>query len=331
MQSGISTRRADGLSRQAGSDRAAVAPSYKNTMDRLACLEVFAEVARSGSFVRAASTLSLSKSTVTKRVAWLESSMGAQLLNRTTKQVMLTEAGRRVLDASSHLLERYDSLAAEVRESVRQPKGSVRIGTPPSFGTYHLLPAVSRFTERYPDIDVTVLFDDGHAALTTEALDLSVRITPSLQDTSYIAIPLMSTPQVLVASPSYLKHAGKLRTVRDLERHNCLIHTLKAPSNIWNFAGDPPVSVRVRGTIRSNMGDALKQAALLGTGISMHPYYMVSREVETGLLEVVLPGSVPKETAEIFVVYPTRKNLPARVRCLLDFLKEWASGHSLRA
>lgn len=323
-------RRAIGQPSQAGPAQAAAAQSYKNTMDRLACLEVFAEVARSESFVRAAAKLSLSKSTVTKRIAWLESSMGAQLLNRTTKQVVLTEAGRRVLDASSHLLDRYESLAAEVRESVRLPKGSVRIGTPPSFGTYHLIPALTRFTERYPDIEVTVLFDDGHSAFTTEALDLAVRITPSLQDTSYIAVPLMSTPQVLVAAPAYVRHHGKLRSIRDLERHNCLIHTLKAPSNIWNFAGDPPVSVRVHGTVRSNMGDALKQAALLGAGISMHPYYMVSREVETGLLEVVLPGIVPKETAEIFVVYPTRKNLPSRVRCLLDFLKEWATGHALR-
>ncbi len=300
-------------------------------MDRLACLHVFSEVARSGSFVRAAAKLAVSKSTVTKQVAWLEASMGAQLLNRTTKQIALTEAGHRVLDASTHLLERYDAMAAEVRESVRLPKGSVRIGTPPSFGVYHLIPAITRFTERYPDIEVTVLFDDGKTSPSPESMDLTVRIAPTMEDASYIAMPLMSTLQVLVAAPSYLKRHGRPKTVRDLERHNCLVHTLKSQSSIWTFMGNPPQSVRVRGAVRSNMGDALKQAALLGSGISMHPVYMVSREVEMGLLEVVLPECVPKDTAEICVVYPSRRNLPSRVRCLLDYLKEWASSPATRA
>lgn len=297
-------------------------------MDRLACLHVFAEVARSGSFVRAAAKLSVSKSTVTKQVAWLEASMGAQLLNRTTKQLALTEAGRRVLDVSSGLLERYDAMVSEVPESVRLPKGGIRIGTPPSFGVYHLIPMLTHFSERYPDIEVTVLYDDGHTALTAESLDLSIRIKPTMDDASYIAVPLMSTPQVLVAAPAYLKRHGRPREVRDLERHNCLVHTIKSQSSIWTFAGDPPASVRVRGSLRSNMGDALKQAALLGEGIAMHPRYMVSREVEMGLLQVVLPDRVPKEGAEISVVYSTRKNLPSRVRCLLDFLKEWAQSPS---
>ena len=293
-------------------------------MDRLRCLQVFSEVARSQSFVRAAWKLSISKATVTKNVAWLENSMGSVLLNRNSKQVTLTDAGLRVLESAQELLERYERLEADVRDSVQLPRGSIRVGTPPAFGIEHLMPVVARFSERYPDIDVTVVLDDGRMDLLAESLDLSIRIAPQLQDAAYIAVPLMKAPQVLVASPKYLARAGRPQTLQELQRHNCLVHTLKSSAGYWRFEGSPREEVRVRGTVRSNMGDALKKAALLGSGISLHPYYMVSEELRTGALEVVLPQHAP-EGLDIYSVFSTRRNLPVRVRVLLEFLKEWAA------
>ena len=293
-------------------------------MDRLRCLQVFSEVARSQSFVRAAWKLSISKATVTKNVAWLENSMGSVLLNRNSKQVTLTDAGMRVLESAQELLERYERLEADVRDSVQLPRGSIRVGTPPAFGIEHLMPVVARFSERYPDIDVTVVLDDGRMDLLAESLDLSIRIAPQLQDAAYIAVPLMKAPQVLVASPKYLERAGRPQSLQDLQRHNCLVHTLKSSAGYWRFEGSPREEVRVRGTVRSNMGDALKKAALLGSGISLHPYYMVSEELRTGALEVVLPQHAP-EGLDIYTVFSTRRNLPVRVRVLLEFLKEWAA------
>ena len=293
-------------------------------MDRLRCLQVFSEVVRSQSFVRAAWKLSISKATVTKNVAWLENSMGSQLLNRNSKQVTLTDAGMRVLESAQDLLERYERLEADVRDSVHLPRGSIRVGTPPSFGIKHLMPVVSRFSERYPDIDITVVLDDGRMDLLAESLDLSIRIAPQLEDASYIAFPLMKAPQVLVASPAYLDRAGRPRNIQELQRHNCLVHTLKSSAGYWRFEGEPMQEVRVRGTVRSNIGDALKQAALLGAGIALHPYYMVSEELRSGLLEVVLPQHMPQEL-DIYSVFSTRRNMPVRVRVLLEFLKEWAA------
>lgn len=293
-------------------------------MDRLRCLQVFSEVARSQSFVRAAWKLSISKATVTKNVAWLENSMGSVLLNRNSKQVTLTDAGMRVLESAQELLERYERLEADVRDSVQLPRGSIRVGTPPAFGIEHLMPVVARFSERYPDIDVTVVLDDGRMDLLAESLDLSIRIAPQLQDAAYIAVPLMKAPQVLVASPKYLERAGRPQSLQDLQRHNCLVHTLKSSAGYWRFEGSPREEVRVRGAVRSNMGDALKKAALLGSGISLHPYYMVSEELRTGALEVVLPQHAP-EGLDIYTVFSTRRNLPVRVRVLLEFLKEWAA------
>jgi len=293
-------------------------------MDRLRCLQIFAEVARSRSFVRAAWQLQLSRATVTKHVAWLENSVGSQLLNRSSKQVTLTEAGARALEGAQELLERYERLEVDIRDSVNLPRGSIRVGTPPAFGIHHLTPVVARFTERYPDIEVTVVLDDGRTDLLAEALDLAIRIAPQLHDASYIASLLMKAPQVLVASPEYLARAGVPKSIEDLQRHNCLVHTIKSSGGSWRFAGDPPQDVRVRGTIRSNIGEALKKAALIGTGIAVHPYYMVSDELRSGHLQVVLPEETP-QTLDIYAVFSTRRNMPVRVRALLEFLKEWGA------
>jgi DNA-binding transcriptional LysR family regulator len=296
----------------------------EGAVDRLRCIEVFVEVARDGSFTGAARRLRMSKSAVTKHIAWLEQSLGAKLLNRTTKHVGLTEAGAHALNQGRLLLDGYEEIGAGARELVERPRGIIRVGTPPSFGTHHLLPLVARFTEIYPDIRILLLLDDGSANLITQGIDLSLRIGPAPEDAGHIAVPLTNAPQVLVASKSYLRKHGVPNTPADLVNHNCLVHSLKSPTNIWRFSGAAgEISVRVRGTICSNFGEALKQAAVLGHGISLHPYYMVSDDLKAKRLAVVLPGYEPLEL-DIYVVYPTRDHLPVRTRRLLEFLKRWA-------
>ena len=293
-------------------------------MDRLRCIEVFVEVARDGSFTSAARRLGISKATTTKHIAWLERSLGVKLLNRTTKDVGLTEAGAHALNQGKLLLERYEEIGAGARELIEKPRGIVRVGTPPSFGTHHLLPLVVGFTERYREIRIMLLLDDGSANLIAQGLDLSLRIGPAPDDAGHIAVPLTKAPQVLVASEAYLRTHGVPKTPADLARHNCLVHALKSPTNIWRFSGAAgEVSTRVNGTVCSNFGEALKHAALLGHGISMHPYYMVSDDLKAKRLVGVLPDYEPLEL-EIYVVYPTREHLPARTRRFLDYLKRWA-------
>jgi DNA-binding transcriptional LysR family regulator len=293
-------------------------------MDRLRCIEVFVEVARDGSFTGAARRLGMSKGTATKHVASLERSLGARLLNRTTKHVGLTEAGAHALSQGKLLLAGYEEIGAGARDLVRKPRGTVRVGTPPSFGTHHLLPLVARFTERYPDIRILLQLDDGSANLIAQGLDLSLRIGPAPEDTGHIAVPLTKAPQVLVASEAYLRRHGVPQSPADLARHNCLVHSLKSPTNIWRFTcADGEVSTRVNGTVCANFGEALKQAAMLGHGISMHPTYMVSEDLRHGRLATVLPDYEPLQL-DIYVVYPSREHLPARTRRFLEFLKRWA-------
>lgn len=292
-------------------------------MDHLRALQVFSTVARTGSFVRASILLSVSSATVSKHVAWLEQSLGAQLLKRNSKQVTLTLAGYRALEGAKDMLERFEALQTEVGDSVSMPRGEVRIGAPPSFCAFHLMGLLTEFSGIYPDIKLTVVYDNGRSDLVSEALDLSIRIAPSLDDASYVARSLMRVPQVVVASPAYFRTRSRPTTVAELSRHNCFVHTVKSSNSVWRFAGDPPIEVRVQGSIRCNLGDAVKQATLHGHGISLHPTYMVSAELQSGELEVVLPNCIPEEL-DISVVFSTRRNMPARVRHLLEFLKEWS-------
>lgn len=295
-------------------------------MDRLACLNVFAEVARASSFTVAAHRLSMSRASVSKHIAQLERTLGAQLLKRTTKHVGLTDAGLRVLENGALLLERYDEIVADVRDTATAPRGVVRVSAPQSFCTHQLLPLVCDFSRQHPDIQVALSIDDGRSALVSDGLDVMVRIASALEDASHVALPLLTAPQALVASPAYLRRAGRPRTLRDLARHNCLVHTIKAPTGIWRFggAGSDEIAVRVRGSLCANFGDVLHQAALRGEGVSMHPVYMVADDLRTGRLQAVLPDTPPRPL-DVVALYSSRRLLPGRVRLLLEHLQRWAA------
>ena len=291
-------------------------------MDRLKAIEIFTEVARGRSFTAAAQRLGMAKGNVTKHVKWLEDMLGAQLLARTTKSVSLTEAGLSLLEGGQNLLDSFDAVEASVRGAVKDSKGTIRVGTPPSFGAVHLVPLVTAFSAMHPDIQFAMHLDDGRVDIADEGLDLSLRIAPSLKDTSLVAQKLGNVPQLLVASQAYLAARGKPQTPDDLTGHDCLVHALKSPTNFWTFTGPAgKKSVRVSGSMRANFGEPLRHAALLGHGISMHPNYMVTQDIKANRLRVVLPAYQPNGL-DIYAMYPSRRNLPGRVRLFLEFLRE---------
>ncbi len=295
-------------------------------MDRLKAIEIFSEVARGRSFTAAAQRLGMAKGNVTKHVKWLEDLLGAQLLARTTKSVSLTEAGLSLLEGGQNLLDGLDALEAAVRGAVKDSKGTIRVGTPPSFGAAHLVPLVTAFSAIHPDIQFALHLDDGRVDIAAEGLDLSLRIAPSLKDTSLVAQKLGSVPQLLVASQTYLAARGKPQTPDDLTGHDCLVHALKAPTNFWTFTGPyGKQSVRVSGSMRANFGEPLRHAALLGQGISMHPNYMVMQDIQDGRLKIVLPDYQP-DGLDIYAMYPSRRNLPGRIRLFLEFLRDHFQG-----
>lgn len=291
-------------------------------MDRLRAIEIFTEVARGRSFSAAAMRLGMAKGNVTKHVAWLEQLLGAQLLTRTTKSVSLTEAGLSLLELGQELLDQFELVGESVRDTVKAPKGTIRVGVPPSFGAVHLVPMITEFSTQHTGVQFAMHLDDGRVDIAGEGLDLSLRIAPSLKDTSLVAQKLGSVPQLLVASPSYLAKKGEPQSPEDLPKHDCLLNVLKSPTGIWHLINkEGTTSVRVTGSLRSNFGEALRHAALLGQGISMHPNYMVTEDLEQGRLRVVLP-SYRTTGLDVYAMYPSRRNMPGRVRLFIDYLRE---------
>lgn len=293
-------------------------------MDLIECVDVFIEVGRSLSFSKAAETLGASKSSITKKVAWLENYFEVQLLNRNTKHVSLTESGRTLMEQANTLDFAVKGLKEQVQGPVRTPSGRIRIGTPPSFGSVHLVPAINDFLRQYPAIRISLLLDDGRGDLVAENMDLSVRIAPRLKDTNQIAYRITVVPQVIVATQAYLDEHGMPDSPKDLARHNCLIHYLKAPTGIWNFTDRDGNShaVTVNGSMNSNLGEAILHSVRMGCGISMHPRYMVDSYLESGALVVLLPDYQP-EGLDIYAVVQTRRHLPYKVRLFVEHLRQW--------
>ncbi|ARP84789.1 LysR family transcriptional regulator [Bordetella genomosp. 9] len=293
-------------------------------MDLLECMEVFQEVGKSLSFSKAAESRASSRSSVTKKIAWLEGYFGVQLFNRNTKHVSLTESGRLLLENADALALATRNLKELVQGPVRNPSGRIRMGTPPSFGAVHLAPAIENFLNRYPAIRVSLLLDDGRSDLIAENLDLSVRIAPRLKDTNQIAYRITVVPQVIVATRAYLKAHGAPKTPKDLENHNCLIHSLKAPTGMWVFTDkrNNTQVVQVSGTFNSNLGESILHLAKLGHGISMHPRYMVENDLRAGVLEVLMPEYRP-EGLDIYAIVQSKRHLPYKVRLFVDHLRKW--------
>ncbi|MGB6103880.1 MAG: LysR family transcriptional regulator [Pusillimonas sp.] len=293
-------------------------------MDILECIDVFVEVAKGLSFSKAADRLGTSRSAVTKKVAWLEQTFETQLLQRNTKRVSLTESGEILLRNAETLSKAVNDLQDLVRSPVQRPTGRIRVGSPPSFGAVHLAPAIQGFVQAYPEVQVSLQLDDGRSDLIAENMDLTVRIAPRLKDTNQIAYRIAVVPQVLVATPEYLDREGWPVRPADLEKHNCLIHSLKAPTGSWQLADEQGSqhAVHVAGTVNSNLGESLLHLARRHHGISMHPRYMVESIIRQGELQVVLPNYQCQDL-DIYAMVQSKRYLPFKVRLFVDHLRAW--------
>jgi len=291
-------------------------------MNLIECMEVFIEVAKGLSFSKAAKRLGVSPSVVSKKIIWLENEFATSLLNRNTRRVSLTESGMALLQNADTLMHAMKDLKDRVRSPVRRASGRIRVGSPPSFGAIHLVPVIQDFLQTWPDVQVSLLLDDGGSDLIAENIDLSVRIAPRLHDTSQIAYKIAVVPQVLVATDGYLKKYGRPQRPKDLMQHNCLIHQLKAATGNWLFSDSEGElhTVHVGGSFDSNLGEAILNLVKHHHGISMHPRYMVDDDIHNGTLAVVLPG-YRCEDLNIYAIVQSKRYLPFKVRLFVDHLR----------
>ncbi len=283
-------------------------------------MQVFVAVVDCGSQSAAADKLDLSRPVVSRYLAEMEEWIGARLLHRTTRKLSLTAAGNETLPRCRQMLEWSNDMQAAVALPEDGPQGLLRITVSTSFGQAHIAQAVADYVKQYPGVAVDMLVLDRAVNLIDERIDLAIRISNDL-DPNLIARKLSVCRSVLCASPGYLRDHGAPASVEELGLRNCLTHSYYGKS-LWQFeCNGSPVSVAVSGNISANEATSLLQATLADAGIALLPTYLVAPLIRSGQLIVLLPEHRPREMG-IYGVYASRKQMPATLRSMLDFLAQ---------
>lgn len=295
-------------------------------MNRFECMQAFVAVVETGSFTAAAGRLDRTKSAISRQVAALEERLGAQLLNRTTRRLSLTDAGREYHERIQRILADLAEAEASVASDREPLHGRVRLAAPLSFGILHLAPALDEFLLQHPDVMLDMDFDDRRLNLVEEGFDVAVRIG-ELPDSSLVARALAPIRIQLCASPQYLERHGTPRTPQELGTHTGLLYGNVPEAQQWRLhdAAGHHYGIRPRARVRSNNGDVLMQAALAGLGVAVLPTFLTWRALAGGRLVPLLPDYHSGSTTA-YVVYPSRRLLPLRVRRLVEFLAERFGG-----
>jgi len=283
-------------------------------------IRLFVRVAEAGSFTGAARIAGLPKSSVSRAVAALERDLGVRLIQRTTRRLQLTEAGRAYYESVSRALSGVDEAAAAISQSQDVPSGPVHLTAPLDLGVWLLAPSLARFAARYREVRLEVTLTQRVIELVREGLDLALRVG-KLADTALVARPLGLVRAGLFAAPQYLKRNGKPQSVADLAEHDCLLFRAGGRAT-WDFVGPAGrQKVEVRGTMAADDHQFIREAAVAGLGIAVLPIVACAGEHAGGELVRLLPEHAT--TGEpLNLVYPTARFLPKRVSLLRDQLLE---------
>lgn len=290
-------------------------------MDRLTAMEVFVRIVETGSFSAVARDLGMTQPTVSKQLTALERQLKTRLLNRTTRQLSLTEAGAAYYDSCKRIIDSVRDAEANLGILQTQLSGLLRINTSIGLGQAYVGNLVLKFQKQHPGLSIDLSYADRFVDLVEEGMDLAIRVG-RLNDSSLAARRIGSTMRSVVATPAYLAKHGTPQVPEDLSKgHNCLLYAYLSTGNEWLFRGaDGPIRVKVSGSFRANNGDAIKQAVLSDLGIAITPDWFVLREVEDGRMKAFL-GDFAPPPAEINAVYPSGRHVSAKVRAFTEFLR----------
>ncbi len=278
-------------------------------------VSLFIQVVESGSFTRAAGTLGMTTSGASRALTRLEEDLGVRLIQRTTRKLSLTAAGRSYFEQVRGALALVDEASMVVSEMGEEPRGSVRLTAPPALVS-SLIPALAEFLQRYPKIHLQLSGSQGIVDLVEQGLDLAVRIG-RLRDSSLIARRVGKLVTGLFASRDYVQRRGRPRKLTDLAKHNCVLFRSRGSTDTWRlFDGEREHRVQVNGSLEVDEIPSLHQAVLAGLGIGSISFYSSSRmEGLTRILPQYVSGELP-----VSLVSPSKRLEPARIVLLRDFL-----------
>jgi DNA-binding transcriptional LysR family regulator len=289
-------------------------------IDSLRGYYVFAQVARTRSFSRAAEYLEITRSAVSKHIQQLEADLGVQLIVRTTRKLALTDAGERVFEAAARLADDAEAARDAAHARTGTIAGKLRVTAPNGLATY-LIPVVSEFLRRHADVSIDFVFDDAYIDLIDARIDIALRVGGRTEQT-FVSRRIARTEFVIVAAPSYLARHPVLSTARDLSQHEWLVHSASTrTASITMRKGKTTFDLRQQGRLSCNSGPSNRAAAVAGHGMMFVPDFEVAPELKAGTLVRVLP-QWKSEHAALQLVFPPRRHVLGRVRAFADFVAD---------
>jgi DNA-binding transcriptional LysR family regulator len=299
-------------------------------MDRFENARVFAAVVEAGGFTRAAERLGLSRAAASKHVLQLEDRLGARLLDRTTRRVSATAAGRRFYEQCRRILTEFDEAERSASALHQEPRGELRVIAPTNFGLTEIGTAITDFVVAFPRLRVNLTLNDRLTDPIEGGYDIAISVgMPRGTSSSLIVRQLNTSRRILCAAPDYLKRRGTPQTPEDLVRHDCLSYSYIAEPDEWHLTGaDGEQVVKVSGPIVTSHSEVLRTAALRGLGIAYGPINFFRSEIDGGRLTPVLPDyRLPGAT--IYAVYPASRQLSAKVKVFNDFMTRFFAASAI--
>ena len=287
-------------------------------MDRLDAMSVFAAIVDAGSLSAAGRRLDVPLATVSRKLSDLEAHLKTRLITRSTRQLVLTDAGRDYLVACRQILEQVDDAERVASGAYADAHGELVVASPIVFGRMHAVPVVAAFLDRYPDVDVRLLLGDRNVNLLEEHVDLALRIG-ELPDSNLVATQIGAVSRVVCASPEYLARFGTPQITTDLGTHRCVSFEGLMSSTAWTFQGSQGSQrVRIRSRLSVTTADAAITAAVAGLGVTRVLSYQVAQALASGQLVRLMQGHEPPAVA-VSLVYPGQGRLPMKTRAFVDY------------
>ncbi|QFY63884.1 LysR family transcriptional regulator (plasmid) [Rhizobium grahamii] len=287
-------------------------------MDRLDAMSVFLAVVDNGSLSAAARALRSPLPTVSRKIAELEAHIGVRLITRTSRRILLTEAGEGYVGAAREILGRVEEAERRASGEYLAPKGDLTMTAPIVFGRLHILPVITEFLKAFPDINMRLTMSDRSVSLADEHIDVALRIS-DLSENNLIATRLGSIRRIVYASPDYLKRHRRPVHPHELASHDCVAFEGILSAQSWTFReGKQDISVSVRPRLSVNTAEAAVDAAVAGLGVTRVMSYQAKRAVEDGLL-IPLLEEFEQPPSPVHLVHISQGVLPLKLRAFLDF------------